>query len=108
TDPLHLHGVRPVSPRRRREAPLLARHLDASGPAMEMDASLAAAALLLGLAGGAHCVGMCGGIAGALAAAPGSRARPYAFTVAYHLGRAASYTAAGAIAGGFGEASLTL
>lgn len=75
---------------------------------MEMDASLAAAALLLGLAGGAHCVGMCGGIAGALAAAPGSRARPYAFTVAYHLGRAASYTAAGAIAGGFGEASLTL
>jgi sulfite exporter TauE/SafE len=73
-----------------------------------MDASLLTAALLLGLAGGAHCAGMCGGIVGALASSPGSRARPYAFTAAYHLGRGASYAAAGAIAGAFGEASLAL
>lgn len=75
---------------------------------MDIDASLLAAALLLGLAGSAHCAGMCGGIVGALAAAPGGRARPYAFAAAYHLGRATSYAAAGAIAGALGEASLAL
>jgi len=66
------------------------------------------AALLLGLAGGAHCAGMCGGIVGALSLAPGGRRRPLAFAFAYHLGRAASYATAGAIAGAFGELGLGL
>jgi sulfite exporter TauE/SafE len=66
------------------------------------------AALLLGLAGGAHCAGMCGPIVGALSLSAGARRRPVAFTLAYHLGRAASYAAAGAIAGAFGEAGLAL
>ncbi len=73
-----------------------------------MDASTWIGALLLGLAGGAHCAGMCGGIVGALALAPGSRRRPVAFAAAYHLGRACSYAAAGAIAGAFGQAGLAL
>ncbi|HEY8555292.1 MAG TPA: sulfite exporter TauE/SafE family protein [Burkholderiales bacterium] len=73
-----------------------------------MDFPLWAAALLLGLASGGHCVGMCGGIVSGLALAPGASQRPYAFTAAYHLGRALSYATAGAIAGAFGQASLAL
>jgi uncharacterized protein len=71
---------------------------------MSVTASLAA--LLLGLAGGAHCAGMCGGIVGALSASPGARLRPFAFTLAYHGGRATSYALAGALAGALGEAGL--
>ena len=66
------------------------------------------AALLLGLAGGAHCAGMCGGIVGALSLAPGGRARPVAFTLAYHAGRASSYAAAGAVVGALGQTGLAL
>lgn len=73
-----------------------------------MDASTWIAALLLGLAGGVHCAGMCGGIVAALSAAGRGSARPLAFTAAYHAGRAASYTVAGAIAGTLGEAGLAL
>lgn len=73
-----------------------------------MDTSTWIAALLLGLAGGVHCVGMCGGIVSAAALAPGAHRRPLAFTAAYHVGRACSYAAAGAIAGAFGQAGLAL
>jgi sulfite exporter TauE/SafE len=66
------------------------------------------AALLLGLAGGAHCAGMCGPIVGALSLSAGARKRPAAFGFAYHVGRAASYASAGAIAGAFGEAGLAM
>lgn len=66
------------------------------------------AALLLGLAGGGHCAGMCGGIVGALSLAPGGRARPVAFTLAYHGGRSASYMLAGTLAGLLGQGGLAL
>jgi len=78
--------------------------------------TLAASAFLVGLLGGLHCAAMCGGIVAALnlpsrrVAASGSGAGPVAADVAgqlplhiaYSTGRIASYTAAGAIAGGVG------
>jgi sulfite exporter TauE/SafE len=66
------------------------------------------AAFLFALAGGGHCAGMCGGIVGALSLSPGGRARPVAFTLAYHGGRALSYVAAGAMVGALGQAGLAL
>jgi len=51
---------------------------------------------------------MCGGIVGALSLAPGGRARPVVFTLAYHGGRALSYVTAGAIVGALGQAGLAL
>lgn len=74
-----------------------------------MDAAIAqyAAAAVVGLLGGVHCVGMCGGIVGVLTLGlpPAVRARfagllPY--LLAYNLGRLASYTLIGALAGGVG------
>ena len=72
---------------------------------------------LLGLFGGVHCAGMCGGIvallgarhrvipiraqAGALATARSS----LPLQLAYNVGRIASYTVAGALAGGIGSAA---
>jgi sulfite exporter TauE/SafE len=59
---------------------------------------------LVGLLGGTHCAGMCGGIVGALSlqAAPGRGAIP--IHLAYNVGRIASYTLAGALAGAVGYA----
>lgn len=70
-------------------------------------------ALLVGFFGGVHCVGMCGGIVGALTfGLPESvRSRPagaWPFHLAYNLGRIASYTLAGALAGGLGAGLLQL
>ncbi|MBI5462013.1 MAG: sulfite exporter TauE/SafE family protein [Gammaproteobacteria bacterium] len=70
-------------------------------------------ALLVGFFGGVHCVGMCGGIVGALTfGLPEQvRARPagaWPFHIAYNLGRIASYTLAGALAGGLGAGLLQL
>ena len=62
------------------------------------------ALFLVGLLGGTHCAGMCGGIVGALAVqAPAGRS---ALTIhlAYNVGRIASYTLAGALAGVIGYA----
>lgn len=78
--------------------------------------TLAFSAFLVGLLGGVHCVAMCGGIVAALnlparrtglsAAGGGTIAAGVAaqvpLHVAYSTGRIASYTAAGAIAGGAG------
>ncbi|MBT1445914.1 sulfite exporter TauE/SafE family protein [Shewanella sp. JM162201] len=71
-----------------------------------MDYSLYSA-FLVGLMGGAHCFGMCGGLVGAFSSqipAPGRLQNPLShkltFLLAYNGGRIASYTAAGAIAGG--------
>lgn len=78
--------------------------------------TLALSAFLIGLAGGVHCVAMCGGIVAALnlparspvlSAAGGGTLAADAFGAlplhaAYGIGRIASYTAAGAIAGGVG------
>lgn len=67
------------------------------------------AAFLVGLLGGVHCAGMCGGIVSALTlglpdAVRGSHRRMLPFHVAYNSGRILSYTLAGAIAGGLGQA----
>ena len=63
------------------------------------------ALFLVGLLGGTHCVGMCGGIVGALSM--GAPAR-WSLLFAYNAGRILSYSAAGAIAGALGAASLGL
>ncbi len=63
------------------------------------------AAFLTGLLGGAHCVGMCGGIVAAMSLQAGGR-QPFVFHVAYSVGRIASYTAAGALAGLIGSAAF--
>jgi sulfite exporter TauE/SafE len=70
-------------------------------------AHLALASFLAGIAGGVHCAAMCGPL---LAACAGSRAVSPGWrrTAAYNVGRVASYTAAGALAGLFGGALLTL
>lgn len=66
------------------------------------------AALLVGLLGGGHCVGMCGGIVSAVSLSmPGSRPQ-WRLLLAYNLGRIASYTLAGIIAGAVGASSLFL
>lgn len=66
------------------------------------------AALLVGLLGGGHCVGMCGGIVSAVSLSmPGSRPQ-WRLLLAYNLGRIASYTLAGVIAGAVGASSLFL
>ncbi len=69
--------------------------------------ALVATAFLVGLAGGVHCVAMCGGIVAALGlGAPSAGPRPASAGVprqlAYSLGRVASYSCAGAVAGGLG------
>lgn len=68
--------------------------------------SIALAGLAMGFLGSSHCIGMCGGIAGALSAAPGTSAGGDALrrSLANNAGRLASYSAAGALAGGFGAA----
>ena len=63
------------------------------------------ALFLVGLLGGTHCVGMCGGIVGALSM--GAPAR-WSMHLAYNGGRILSYSAAGAIAGALGAASMRL
>ena len=64
------------------------------------------AAFMVGLLGGTHCVGMCGGIVGALSTGltdqlRNTRGRFLLVQVAYNIGRIASYTLAGVIAGTF-------
>ena len=60
-------------------------------------------AFVVGLLGGVHCVGMCGGIVGALSLGmPGSGGARWPIQLGYNLGRIASYTLAGALAGGLG------
>ncbi|MFN2426462.1 MAG: sulfite exporter TauE/SafE family protein [Candidatus Binatia bacterium] len=70
--------------------------------------SIALAGLAMGFLGSSHCVGMCGGIAGALSATPagpGSRGRAnMQRSISYNVGRIASYTLMGVLAGTFGAA----
>jgi len=63
------------------------------------------AAFLTGLLGGAHCVGMCGGIVAAMSFHSGTR-QPFLFHFGYSVGRVASYTALGALAGLLGSAAF--
>ena len=62
--------------------------------------AFAFAALAAGLLGGVHCAGMCGGIVASLSAA--ARGPPLPRQLAFNAGRIASYSLAGAIAGGVG------
>lgn len=65
-------------------------------------------AFLVGLLGGGHCVGMCGGIVGAVTMSlPGQQPKT-PFLLAYNLGRIASYTLAGVLAGLIGASSFFL
>lgn len=59
----------------------------------------------LGLVSSAHCIGMCGGIMGALTMAipKDARTQRWMILVAYNLGRIASYTAMGLLAGFFAQ-----
>jgi len=68
-------------------------------------------AFTIGLASTLHCLGMCGGIVGALTFSlppevRESRRRLIPFTFAYNLGRLASYSLAGALAGALGNTLL--
>jgi sulfite exporter TauE/SafE len=62
-----------------------------------------AAIFLVGLLGGSHCVGMCGGIVGALSMQAPQGRMALSVQLAYNLGRIASYTAAGVLAGALGQ-----
>jgi uncharacterized protein len=65
-----------------------------------------AAVFAVGLLGGVHCLGMCGGIVAATSVRlPGGRPRR-SLALAYHAGRIATYSAAGALAGGAGSLAL--
>lgn len=60
-------------------------------------------AFVVGILGGVHCVGMCGGIVGALSIGLSQNDAPrWPLHLGYNLGRIASYTLAGGIAGGLG------
>lgn len=88
------------------------RHSSIMGYIGMLEASLALA-FIVGLSGGVHCVGMCGGITSALAMGIPSdkRARPgtlWPILLGYNLGRIASYTLAGAIAGAIGAFAIGL
>ncbi len=65
-------------------------------------------AVFTGLLGGVHCMGMCGGIVSALTTGTKTTGKPWAIPLAYNLGRIASYTIAGAIAGAVGSLGLML
>jgi sulfite exporter TauE/SafE len=64
-----------------------------------MTQSLLVGAFLAGLLGSVHCLAMCGGIAAAAAAGPERGGSRVFWSVLYNLGRLASYTVAGALAG---------
>lgn len=61
------------------------------------------ALFLVGLLGGSHCVGMCGGIVGALSLQAPQGRMALSVQLAYNLGRIASYTAAGMLAGALAQ-----
>lgn len=65
-------------------------------------------AFLVGLLGGTHCVGMCGGITAALSLQLPSTGRLWPYHLTYNLGRIASYSVAGIIAGALGASALLL
>ena len=65
-------------------------------------------AFLVGLLGGTHCVGMCGGITAALSLQLPSTGRLWPYYLTYNLGRIASYSVAGIIAGALGASALLL
>jgi uncharacterized protein len=65
-------------------------------------------AFLIGLLGGGHCVGMCGGIVGAVSLSLPEQRQPLGYLLGYNLGRIASYTTAGVLAGLIGSSAFFL
>ena len=65
-------------------------------------------AFLVGLLGGTHCVGMCGGITAALSLQLPTTGRLWPYYLTYNLGRIASYSVAGTVAGALGASALLL
>lgn len=68
---------------------------------------------LIGLLSAIHCFGMCGGIVGALTMSLDpqirtSSSRLFYYSMAYNLGRLASYTAAGLLAGWLGNTLIAI
>ncbi|MCL6555014.1 MAG: sulfite exporter TauE/SafE family protein [Burkholderiales bacterium] len=66
------------------------------------------AAALVGLLGGVHCVGMCGPLVAAFSLQRSPLPPRFSLYLAANLGRLASYTVAGALAGLLGAGSLFL
>ena len=66
------------------------------------------AVALTGILGGVHCAGMCGGIVAALSGQAARGGPPWRIHLSYNLGRIASYTLAGALAGALGSLGLML
>ncbi|WP_394842289.1 sulfite exporter TauE/SafE family protein [Pendulispora brunnea] len=69
-----------------------------------MTTMLLVSALSMGLLGGVHCIVMCGGIVGVLGAGLPRGTGPMKLTLAYNIGRIASYAMAGLAAGALGAA----
>ena len=63
---------------------------------------------LVGWLGGVHCLGMCGGLVSAMSLSTPGRRAEWPVLLGYNLGRLASYTLAGALAGLVGAGSLLL
>lgn len=63
---------------------------------------------LVGLLGGGHCVGMCGGIVAAVSISLPNQQTKWPLLLAYNVGRIASYTLVGAMAGALGATSFFL
>lgn len=68
-------------------------------------------AFLLGIFSTMHCIGMCGGIIGALSLSlpvevRNHKPRLFAFVMSYNIGRLASYSLAGLIAGAVGTSVI--
>lgn len=57
------------------------------------------AAFFIGLAGSVHCVSMCGGVTAGLSMAAPKNSNKLPYIASYNIGRALSYTLAGAITG---------
>jgi len=64
------------------------------------------AVFFVGLLGGVHCLGMCGSLVGILTGQLPKSGSHWQFHLAYSVGRVASYTIAGALAGAVGQAGL--
>ncbi|MDN3651224.1 sulfite exporter TauE/SafE family protein [Thalassotalea ponticola] len=63
-------------------------------------------ALLIGIAGAGHCLAMCGGISSMLTTRSDSEAGHFSRVISYNVGRVASYTLLGAIAGFTGSIAI--
>ena len=66
------------------------------------------AVFLTGVLGGVHCAGMCGGLVAAFSGQTAAGKPHWPLHLSYNLGRIASYSVAGAVAGAIGSLGLLL